>query len=277
MTAEDLTGAEEDCGCGPTAQEKRALWPTMTRRVALGAGALGVVGLAALAGPLQPRAFAIDGYPSWDDVQAAKNNEAAKGAEIQRIQTLIAQLQADVASKQAIADQKSQEYFTAQQAYFDAAAPIAQPTVAGATPVKAATVAPGAACQRRILMNSVAPELIALDADTGAFCADFGTNGRVDLRAGMGKGADKGEYYPTSAPTLAGTTIVIGGRVADNVSTDMPGGVVRGFDVVTGALRWAFDPGNPEVQEAPPQGKTYTRSTPNVWAPMSYDPQSNTV
>jgi len=122
VTAEDLTGVEEDCGCGPTAQEKRALWPTMTRRVALGAGALGVVGLAALAGPLQPRAFAIDGYPSWDDVQAAKNNEAAKGAEIQRIQTLIAQLQADVASKQAIADQKSQEYFTAQQAYFDAAA-----------------------------------------------------------------------------------------------------------------------------------------------------------
>jgi len=162
-------------------------------------------------------------------------------------------------------------------AYFDAAAPLAQPTVAGATPVKAAPVAAGAACQRRILMNSVAPELIALDADTGAFCADFGTNGRVDLRAGMGKGADKGEYYPTSAPTLAGTTIVIGGRVADNVSTDMPGGVVRGFDVVTGALRWAFDPGNPEVQTAPADGKTYARSTPNVWAPMSYDPQSNTV
>ena len=43
MSAEDLSGAEEDCGCGPTAQEKRALWPTMTRRVALGAGALGVV------------------------------------------------------------------------------------------------------------------------------------------------------------------------------------------------------------------------------------------
>ncbi|WP_243230911.1 peptidoglycan DD-metalloendopeptidase family protein [Microbacterium sp. CIAB417] len=122
MSAEDLPGAEEDCGCGPTAQEKRALWPTMTRRVALGAGALGVVGLAALAGPLQPQAFAIEGYPSWDDVQRAKNNEAAKGAEIQRIETLIAQLQADVAAKQAIADQKSQEYFTAQQAYFDAAA-----------------------------------------------------------------------------------------------------------------------------------------------------------
>nr|WP_312986441.1 membrane-bound PQQ-dependent dehydrogenase, glucose/quinate/shikimate family [Comamonas koreensis] len=162
-------------------------------------------------------------------------------------------------------------------AYFDAGQPLSQPSVSGATPVQAVSVAPGAACQRRILMNSVAPELIALDADTGAFCEDFGTHGRVDLRNGMGKGADKGEYYPTSAPTLAGTTIVIGGRVADNVSTDMPGGVVRGFDVVTGALRWAFDPGNPEDQAAPADGKTYVRSTPNVWAPMSYDPQSNTV
>ncbi|MEG1768647.1 MAG: membrane-bound PQQ-dependent dehydrogenase, glucose/quinate/shikimate family [Comamonas sp.] len=162
-------------------------------------------------------------------------------------------------------------------AYFDAAAPLAQPTETGATPVKAVSVAAGAACQRRVIINSVAPELIALDADTGAFCEDFGSHGRVDLRAGMGKGADKGQYYPTSAPTLAGTTIVIGGRVADNVATDMPGGVVRGFDVVSGAQRWAFDPGNPEDQSAPAAGKTYARSTPNVWAPMSYDPQSNTV
>lgn len=162
-------------------------------------------------------------------------------------------------------------------AYFDAAAPIAAPIIAGATPVTAVSVTPGAVCERRILMNSVAPELIALDADTGAFCPDFGTNGRVDLGAGLGKGGKTGDYYPTSAPTLAGTTIVIGGRVADNVSTDMPGGVVRGFDVVTGALRWAFDPGNPEDKNAPADGSTYTRSTPNVWAPMSYDAQSNTV
>lgn len=162
-------------------------------------------------------------------------------------------------------------------AYFDANAPIEQPSAPGATPVPTASVAQGAICQRRILMNSVTPELIALDADTGAFCPDFGVNGRVDLRANMGKGADQGQYYPTSAPTLAGTTIVVGGRVADNVSTDMPGGVVRGFDVVTGALRWAFDPGNPAELNAPADGQNFTRSTPNVWAPMSYDPLSNIV
>ncbi len=162
-------------------------------------------------------------------------------------------------------------------AYFDAQAPIAQPTESGSSPVQAVSVAPGALCQRRILMNSVTPELIALDADTGAFCPDFGVGGRVDLRAGLGQGADQGQVYPTSAPTLAGTTIVVGGRVADNVGTDMPGGVVRGFDVVSGALRWAFDPGRPEDQAAPAADATYVRSTPNVWAPMSYDAASNTV
>lgn len=162
-------------------------------------------------------------------------------------------------------------------AYFDASRTIEQPSVAGATPVKAATVASGAVCEQRILMNSIESELIALDAKTGAFCPDFGVNGRVDLKTGLGKGPDAGQYSLTSAPTLAGTTVVVGGRVADNVSTDMPGGVVRGYDVVTGALRWAFDPGNPEMKTAPATGETYTRSTPNVWAPMSYDPASNTV
>jgi quinate dehydrogenase (quinone) len=161
-------------------------------------------------------------------------------------------------------------------AYFDATRPLVQPTAAGSTPVTTVTVAAGALCQRRILMNTITAELIALDADTGAFCPDFGTNGRVDLKVGLGDAPDP-SYVLTSAPTLAGTTVVIGGRIADNVQVDMPGGVMRGFDVVTGELRWAFDPGNPEITKLPPEGQTYTRSTPNVWASMSYDPASNTV
>jgi len=161
-------------------------------------------------------------------------------------------------------------------AYFDATRPLEQPTVDGSTPVTAATVPEGALCQRRLLMNSINAELFAIDADTGAFCPDFGTNGRVDLKIGMGDAPDP-QYVLTSAPTLAGTTVVVGGRIADNVQVDMPGGVMRGFDVITGELRWAFDPGNPEITKLPPEGQTYTRSTPNVWAAMSYDAASNTV
>lgn len=69
-------------------------------------------------------------------------------------------------------------------------------------------------------MNTIDDRLIALDADNGQFCPDFGTNGSVNLREGMGAAADP-SYVLTSAPTLAGTTVVVGGRVADNVSTDM--------------------------------------------------------
>jgi quinate dehydrogenase (quinone) len=161
-------------------------------------------------------------------------------------------------------------------AYFDAAAPLAQPTVAGASPVTAVPVAAGEACQRRILMNTITAQLIALDADTGRFCPGFGNNGRVDLKAGLGNAPDP-QYQLTAAPTLAGTTVVVGGRIADNVQADMPGGVVRGYDVVTGQLRWAFDPGNPQLTGMPAAGQSYTRSTPNVWSSMSYDAASNTV
>lgn len=123
-------------------------------------------------------------------------------------------------------------------------------------------------------MNTITAEPVALDADTGAFCLTSArTAASISRSAWAGTPID---YVLTSAPTLAGTTVVVGGRVADNVSTDMPGGVMRGFDVVTGQLRWAFDPGNPNITLLPPAGEA-TRVRPNVWASMSYDPVSNTV
>jgi quinate dehydrogenase (quinone) len=127
-----------------------------------------------------------------------------------------------------------------------------------------------------LLTNTIDARLIAVDADTGKFCEDFGTHGQVDLKAGLGNVPDS-YYQLSSAPLIAGTTVVVGGRVADNVQTDMPGGVIRGFDVISGQMRWAFDPGNPEDKQAPTGDKTYVRSTPNSWAPMSYDPLMNTV
>ena len=160
-------------------------------------------------------------------------------------------------------------------AYFDATAAVAQPADAG-TPASAVTVATGANCQRRLLTNTIDARLIAVDADTGEFCQGFGNNGQVDLKAGLGDVPDS--YYQLSSPPLmAGTTVVVGGRVADNVQADMPGGVIRGFDVMTGEMRWAFDPGNPQGKQAPADGNTFVRSTPNSWAPMSYDPSTNTI
>ncbi|WP_339115013.1 membrane-bound PQQ-dependent dehydrogenase, glucose/quinate/shikimate family [Thioclava sp. GXIMD2076] len=163
--------------------------------------------------------------------------------------------------------------------YFDATAPIQQPTAPNATQILPAVLPEGATnCQRRIVMNTIDAVLVALDADTGALCEGFGTEGKVDLKQGLG--AAQGPLYSlTSPPVIAGTTIVVGGRVADNVAIDMPGGVMRGFDVMTGAMRWAFDPGaKGQTIEGPMTDETaFTRSTPNVWAPMTYDASSNTV
>ncbi len=161
-------------------------------------------------------------------------------------------------------------------AYFDVNQPLPQPTVPGSTPITPVSLPAGDSCQRRILMNTIDARLIAINADNGEFCQQFGQNGIVDLKAGLGEAQDP-KYQLTSAPTMAGTTVVVGGRVADNVQTDMPGGVLRGFDVITGQMRWAFDPGNAEPNAPLQPGQTWARSTPNSWAPMSWDPAMNTV
>lgn len=161
-------------------------------------------------------------------------------------------------------------------AYFDANAPLVQPTVPGSTPVIPPEL-PDAACERRVLMNTIDARLVAINADNGEMCEEFGDQGMVDLKADMGPIANKAYYTMTAAPTVAGTTVVVGGRVADNVQVDMPGGVVRGFDVITGQMRWHFDPGTDDPTAPLPEGENYQRSTPNVWAGISYDPAMNAV
>ncbi|MEQ1324418.1 glucose/quinate/shikimate family membrane-bound PQQ-dependent dehydrogenase [Acinetobacter soli] len=160
-------------------------------------------------------------------------------------------------------------------AYFDSTKALTQPTLAGATPVTA--VATNTQCPRRVYTNTPDGRLIAVNADTGERCKDFGVNGTVDLLEGLGDGTKAPRFEVTSAPTIAGTSIVVGSRIADNVAADMPGGVIRAYDVITGKLRWAFDPRNPDPNYVLKPGEIYKRSSANSWAAMSYDPQMNTV
>ena len=134
----------------------------------------------------------------------------------------------------------------------------------------------GVACERRILYGTRDAELIALDADTGLPCQDFGADGRVALREGIGDAASW-EYYPTSPPLVMGDVAVIGALVADQVRVDAPSGVVRAFDVRTGQLVWAWDPVPPDTVVTPSEGSIYQRGTPNVWSLMSGDPQRGLV
>jgi len=123
VTVKTSDEAAPECGCAPSPAEQKRLWPGMNRRTALGIGILGVAALSSFGVALNPfgsRAYAAD-YPSWDDVAAAKANEAAKAQEITNIQNLIAGLEADVAAKQQLAKQAGDEFYVAQQDFFVAA------------------------------------------------------------------------------------------------------------------------------------------------------------
>lgn len=63
----------------------------------------------------QPVSAFAAGYPSWSDVQAARNSVAAKQAEIARLDSLISSLSGQVSAAQELANQKGAEFQVAQQ------------------------------------------------------------------------------------------------------------------------------------------------------------------
>jgi quinoprotein glucose dehydrogenase len=136
----------------------------------------------------------------------------------------------------------------------------------------------GAVCEERILTATIDSELIALDARTGAPCADFGKGGRVDLREGVGV-APAWETYSTSPPLVLGDAVVVGALVSDNLRVDAPSGVIRAFDARSGALRWAWDPVPPDwkTRERAPGEPLYTAGTPNAWSILSGDAERGLV
>ncbi|AZD24193.1 Glucose dehydrogenase, PQQ-dependent [Pseudomonas chlororaphis subsp. aurantiaca] len=136
--------------------------------------------------------------------------------------------------------------------------------------LSAAGQAIAASCPRRLFLPTADARLIAINADTGKVCEDFGNKGAVDLKAGIGP-FTPGGYYSTSPAAITRNLVIIGGHVTDNESTNEPSGVIRAFDVHDGHLVWNWDAGNPDVTTPLPEGQTYTRNSPNMWSLASVD------
>src|SRR3546814_17135110 len=82
--------------------------------------------------------------------------------------------------------------------------------------------------------------LFALDAATGRPCQDFGANGQVDTRIGMGD-TPPGYVSINSPPTIVRGVVVTGHQVLDGPDRWAPSRVIRGCDAVTGKLTCAVD------------------------------------
>ncbi|MGR3376527.1 membrane-bound PQQ-dependent dehydrogenase, glucose/quinate/shikimate family [Salipiger abyssi] len=125
-------------------------------------------------------------------------------------------------------------------------------------------------CARRIISSTTDGSLVALDAETGEPCPDFGTNGIADLRGGLGE-IKTAYYVPTSAPMIAAGRVIVGGWVYDGQEVGEPSGVLRAFDARTGEIVWAWDMGQPDLPNPPPADTLFTRGTPNMWSTPAYD------
>lgn len=142
------------------------------------------------------------------------------------------------------------------------------------TGMAAAMPAPAPAqttCRRRIISGTLDARLLALDADSGQPCTDFGDNGQVDITVGMGQTLP-GYVSITSAPTIVRGVVVTGHQVLDGQMRWAPSGVIQGYDAVTGQLRWAWDMLHPERDGAAPgPDEEYARGTPNMWTTAAGD------
>ena len=127
-------------------------------------------------------------------------------------------------------------------------------------------------CATRIIEGTLDARLIAVDARTGMPCTAFGDNGAVDITEGMGN-TPPGMVSITSPPVIVRGVIVTGHQVLDGQRRWAPSGVIQGFDVNTGALRWAWDMMRPDRTGLPPEGETYTPGTPNMWTMATGDEQ----
>ena len=129
-------------------------------------------------------------------------------------------------------------------------------------------------CVRRIFTGTIDARLLALDADTGKPCADFGSGGQIDLTRDV-RIRDRPAYLVTSPPAIYANVVIVGSAIGDNRAADLERGVIRGFDAVTGALLWSFDPlpDSPTHPAAADWNLTQAASTGagNAWGVMTVD------
>jgi quinoprotein glucose dehydrogenase len=127
----------------------------------------------------------------------------------------------------------------------------------------------------RIFVATIDGRLICLDAANGTPVNTFGEQGTVWLDPGR-----KNRTAVTSPPAIIGNTIVVGSSLGDNYRFDYPQGVVKAYDVLTGKLRWTWNP----VPDSTDKGwntwqgpKAHKSGAANAWAVISADASRDLV
>ncbi|HEX3681037.1 MAG TPA: PQQ-binding-like beta-propeller repeat protein [Bryobacteraceae bacterium] len=132
--------------------------------------------------------------------------------------------------------------------------------------------------QRRLLFacNNI---LQAIDARTGKRIADFGRDGGVDLRAGLGRDPKTLTLVQSTTPGKIFGNLLILGSATNEEYTSGPGDI-RAYDVRDGKLVWAFHtiphPGEFGYDTWPP-GAWKTVGGANAWSELTLDTSQGIV
>lgn len=120
--------------------------------------------------------------------------------------------------------------------------------------------------------------LYALDASTGKLAASFGSNGRIDLREGLGRDPVGLPVSNTTPGVVYKDMLILGGLTGE----DLPSapGDIRAYDLDSGTLRWSFHtiphPGEFGYETWPKDAWKYAGGA-NSWAGLTLDEKRGIV
>lgn len=156
--------------------------------------------------------------------------------------------------------------------------PFAGDVLSNALGVNRGVVYWGEGDPARILFTA-GHHLFAIDAASGRPVADFGEEGRVDLRLGLGRDPESLFVLSNTPGIIFRDRLILGTRVPEGPGPSAPGHI-RAYDVRTGQIAWTFRtiprPGEPGYETWPPDAWKYIGGA-NCWTGMALDEERGLV
>ncbi len=130
------------------------------------------------------------------------------------------------------------------------------------------------------ILYSAGSTLYAINALTGLPIESFGTSGKIDLHTGLDIHHDVSNLYvaATTPGIIYKNILIIGSAVSEG--GDAAPGYIRGFDVISGKLKWVFhtipEPGEPGYETWPKDANKKVGAA-NNWSGLTVDEKRGVV
>ena len=130
------------------------------------------------------------------------------------------------------------------------------------------------------IFYSAGHTLYAINASTGLPVESFGVSGKLDLHMGLDNNHEVNNLYvaATTPGIIYKNTLVMGSAVSEG--GDAAPGYIRGFDVISGKLKWIFhtipEPGEPGYETWPKNAYKKAGAV-NNWSGLSLDEKRGVV